>query len=117
MRRGKSSVSPEDFFGTARAIRDSPLENFLTTFVDRSPPGDLGWPGKSSNLCALRENSMHPRRQSAWLRASSYLTVAALLALAPFGKAQGLSSSDLSRFRFAGDAVLSPDGHRLAYTV
>src|SRR5580704_10900489 len=98
--------------------RKSPFEDFLTTFIDRSTPGDLGWPGKSSNLGALRENSMHPRRPSAWFRASSYLlSVAALLALAPFGKAQGLASSDLSRFRFVGDAVLSPDGHRMAYTV
>ena len=61
---------------------------------------------------------MHSRRQSAWLRASFYLlSLAALLALAPFGKAQGLTSSDLSRFRFVGDAALSPDGHRIAYTV
>jgi dipeptidyl aminopeptidase/acylaminoacyl peptidase len=60
---------------------------------------------------------MHPRRLSAWFGARSYLlSVAALLALAPFGKAQGLTSSDLSRFRFVGDAVLSPDGHRVAYT-
>jgi dipeptidyl aminopeptidase/acylaminoacyl peptidase len=61
---------------------------------------------------------MHPQRPSAWLRASSYLlSFLALLALAPFSKAQGLTSSDLSRFRFVGDAVLSPDGHRIAYTV
>ena len=61
---------------------------------------------------------MHPRRQSAWLRAGFYLlSLAALLALAPFSKAQALTSSDLSRFRFVGDAALSPDGHRIAYTV
>jgi Tol biopolymer transport system component len=32
-------------------------------------------------------------------------------------RAQGFASADLTRFRFVGDAVLSPDGHRLAYTV
>ena len=31
--------------------------------------------------------------------------------------AQGLASSDLSRFRAVGDAVLSPDGHHVAYPV
>jgi dipeptidyl aminopeptidase/acylaminoacyl peptidase len=61
---------------------------------------------------------MHPPRPSAGPRAGSYLlSLAALLALAPFSQAQGLTTSDLSRFRFVGDAVLSPDGHRLAYTV
>src|SRR6202044_1999894 len=61
---------------------------------------------------------MHPRTPSAWLRAPFLLSsVAALLALAPFSRAQGLASSDLSRFRFVGDAVLSPDSHRIAYTV
>src|ERR1700675_1378576 len=67
-----------------------PHEGVLTRLVDRSTPGDLGWPGKSSNRCALRENSMHPPRQSAWLRAGFYLlSSAALLVLAPFSKAQG----------------------------
>src|ERR1700680_2980792 len=61
---------------------------------------------------------MHPRTRSAWLRAGfCLLSLAVFLALAPFGGAQGLTSSDLSRFRFVGDAVLSPDGHRIAYTV
>ena len=32
-------------------------------------------------------------------------------------RAQGLASSDLSRFRFVGGVQLSPDGHRAAYTV
>ena len=39
-----------------------------------------------------------------------------LLSAAP-SRAQGLTSSDLSRFRFVGDAVFSPDSHRVAYTV
>src|SRR5690242_4637480 len=36
---------------------------------------------------------------------------------APLGRAQALTSSDLSRFRFVGDVHLSPDAHRAAYTV
>ncbi len=61
---------------------------------------------------------MHPQTQSAWLRAGfCLLNLVVLPALAPSSGAQGLTSSDLSRFRFVGDAVLSPDGHRIAYTV
>jgi len=37
--------------------------------------------------------------------------------MAPLGRAQGLASSDLSRFRFVGGVRMSPDGHRAAYTV
>ena len=40
-----------------------------------------------------------------------------LLALAPFASAQGLVSSDLSRYRSVGAVALSPDGHRLAYSI
>jgi dipeptidyl aminopeptidase/acylaminoacyl peptidase len=66
----------------------------------------------------FRENSMHSCKPSARFRASfCLLSSAALLALAPFCGAQGLVSSDLSRFRSVGDAVLSPDGHRIAYPV
>jgi len=61
---------------------------------------------------------MHPPRRSAWLPASSYLlSCLALLAPASSAQAQGLTSSDLSRFRSVGDAVLSPDSRRIAYTV
>ena len=61
---------------------------------------------------------MYPRIQSTWLRVGCcLLSLAALLVLAPASGAQGLASSDLSRFRFVGDAVLSPDGHRIAYPV
>ena len=61
---------------------------------------------------------MHPRAQSAWHRAGLWaLSVAVLVALAPISRAQGLTSSDLTRFRFVGDAVLSPDSHHIAYTV
>ena len=42
---------------------------------------------------------------------------AALLAIAPFSHAQGLTSSDLSRLRSVGSVALSPDGRRIAYTV
>jgi dipeptidyl aminopeptidase/acylaminoacyl peptidase len=43
--------------------------------------------------------------------------LATIFALAPLSKAQRFTSSDLTRFRFVGDAVLSPDSHRVAYTV
>jgi dipeptidyl aminopeptidase/acylaminoacyl peptidase len=45
--------------------------------------------------------------------------LAVLLAAAPRVAAQspGLTTSDLPRFHFVGDAVFSPDGHRIAYTV
>ena len=39
-----------------------PSENFLTTCVDRSTPGDLGWPDKSGNEYALGENPCIHRR-------------------------------------------------------
>jgi len=35
----------------------------------------------------------------------------------PLSSAQGLASTDLSRFRSVGNVALSPDGHRIAYTV
>jgi dipeptidyl aminopeptidase/acylaminoacyl peptidase len=61
---------------------------------------------------------MNSRLQPAWLRSGLWsLTLAALLAAAPFARAQGFVSSDLSRFRSAGGALLSPDSHRIAYTV
>src|ERR1700720_1737799 len=74
--------------------------------------------GQISPRVCLRENSMYRRTRSAGLRAGfCLLSFAASLALAPFGSAQGLASNDLSRFRLVGAAVLSPDGHRIAYTV
>jgi dipeptidyl aminopeptidase/acylaminoacyl peptidase len=61
---------------------------------------------------------MDSRTRSAWIRAGfCVMSIASVLALAPLGKAQGLTSSDLSRFHSVGGAVLSPDGHRVAYTV
>jgi dipeptidyl aminopeptidase/acylaminoacyl peptidase len=45
------------------------------------------------------------------------LGLAAIFALVPPSKAQGFTSSDLTRFRFVSDAVLSPDSHHIAYTV
>jgi dipeptidyl aminopeptidase/acylaminoacyl peptidase len=60
---------------------------------------------------------MHSRTQSVLLRVvAQLLCLAALFALAPFSGAQGFKSSDLSRFRFVGDAVLSPDSRHIAYT-
>ncbi|HYL63506.1 MAG TPA: S9 family peptidase [Candidatus Methylomirabilis sp.] len=57
---------------------------------------------------------MHTRKSSARF----YLcVVAAFCLLAPLSRAQGLTSADLTRFRFVGGAVLSPDNHYVAYTV
>src|ERR1700730_7229456 len=61
---------------------------------------------------------MDSRTRSAWFRAGFFvLSFAAVFALAPLGEAQGLTSGDLTRFRSVGGSVLSPDGHRVAYTV
>jgi dipeptidyl aminopeptidase/acylaminoacyl peptidase len=61
---------------------------------------------------------MISRLQPAVLRPGLWsLTLAALLAAAPVSRAQGFVSSDLSRFRSTGGALLSPDSHRIAYTV
>ncbi|MGC2815206.1 MAG: hypothetical protein WA207_07340, partial [Candidatus Acidiferrum sp.] len=61
---------------------------------------------------------MHSRTKSGGFRAGLCISsLAALLALAPFSRAQGFASSDLSRFRFVGQPVLSPDNHHIAYTV
>jgi len=46
-----------------------------------------------------------------------FVSLAAAIFLPRFVAAQGFVSSDLARFRFVGDALLSPDGHRIAYTV
>ena len=40
-----------------------------------------------------------------------------LLSIAPFALSQGLASSDISRLRSVGSVELSPDGHRIAYTI
>jgi dipeptidyl aminopeptidase/acylaminoacyl peptidase len=57
-------------------------------------------------------------KQSALYRVSLYFFSAlGLLTSAPFSGAQGLSSSDLSRLRSVGSVELSPDGHRIAYSV
>ncbi|MGC2831179.1 MAG: hypothetical protein WB994_16210, partial [Candidatus Acidiferrum sp.] len=61
---------------------------------------------------------MHPRTHSAWQSAGLCLmSLAGLLVFAPLSKAQGLTSGDLTRFRFVGGAELSPDNHHVAYTV
>src|SRR5713226_10250807 len=53
------------------------------------------------------------------LRSVAVCTSLAVFActLASGGSAQGLTSADLSRFRSVGSVALSPDGHRVAYTV
>ena len=43
--------------------------------------------------------------------------LAGLTLSAPWSQAQGLVSSDLYRFRAVGQVALSPDNHRIAYTV
>ena len=40
-----------------------------------------------------------------------------LVSIAPFALSQGLASSDISRLRSVGSVELSPDGHRIAYTI
>jgi dipeptidyl aminopeptidase/acylaminoacyl peptidase len=74
--------------------------------------------GQIQQRTRFREKSMHSFKKSARLRASiCLLSLAAFFALAPSTIAQGLASGDLSRFRAVGDAVLSPDGHHIAYPV
>src|SRR3989442_1320901 len=41
----------------------------------------------------------------------------AFLTIVPLSTAQGLVSSDLSRLRNVGSVAISPDAHRVAYTV
>src|SRR6266566_3533150 len=41
----------------------------------------------------------------------------AFLTIVPLSTAQGLVSSDLSRLRSVGSVAVSPDGHRVAYTI
>jgi dipeptidyl aminopeptidase/acylaminoacyl peptidase len=66
----------------------------------------------------FRENFMHSSKESAEPRSGfCLLSLAALLVLTPSSRAQGLASSDLSRVRAVGDAILSPDGHRISYPV
>ena len=61
---------------------------------------------------------MHQRFLSIVLRAVALgACVLAFLAVAPFGGAQGLTSSDLSKLRSVGGVELSPDGRHLAYSV
>src|SRR5258708_16617789 len=61
---------------------------------------------------------MRLRLQSTLLRVGFSLFCAlGLLIMTPFGGAQGLSSTGLSRLRSVGRVELSPDGRRIAYTV
>jgi dipeptidyl aminopeptidase/acylaminoacyl peptidase len=61
---------------------------------------------------------MHPRPRFVFLRAGFCLAlVLCLLAIVPRSGAQGLTSNDLSRLRAIGSVELSPDGHRIAYTM
>src|SRR5260370_34310011 len=61
---------------------------------------------------------MRLRLQSTLLRVGfCFFCALGLLTSAPFGGAQGLNSSDLSRLRSVGSVELSPDGRRIAYTV
>ncbi len=52
-----------------------------------------------------------------WKAIRLMLDIVTLLTLAPPGRAQSLGSSDLSRLRSVASAELSPDGHRIAYSV
>jgi dipeptidyl aminopeptidase/acylaminoacyl peptidase len=52
------------------------------------------------------------------LRTVFYIAcVCVIFANVPSSAAQGFSSADLSRLRLVGNVELSPDGHRIAYTV
>jgi dipeptidyl aminopeptidase/acylaminoacyl peptidase len=55
----------------------------------------------------------------AFLVRTGFLSMVAMcvLAMIPVSRAQGLSSSDLSRMRSVGGVALSPDGKRIAYAV
>ena len=48
---------------------------------------------------------------------SCIVSTLALLAAVPSSSAQGFSSADLSQLRSVGGVELSPDGHRIAYTI
>jgi dipeptidyl aminopeptidase/acylaminoacyl peptidase len=48
---------------------------------------------------------------------SCIVSTLALLAAVPSSAAQGFSSADLSQLRSVGSVELSPDGHRIAYTI
>ena len=61
---------------------------------------------------------MHRRFQSVLTRASAIVGGSLLLlATAPFSRAQGFVSNDLSKLRSVGTVALSPDEHHVAYTV
>ena len=48
---------------------------------------------------------------------SCIVSTLAMLAAVPSSSAQGFSSADLSQLRSVGSVELSPDGHRIAYTI
>ena len=61
---------------------------------------------------------MHSKTRSVLIRIAFFFVCLVAIFLLPCSvRAQGFASSDLLRFRFVGEAVLSPDGHRIAYTV
>src|ERR1700751_449043 len=61
---------------------------------------------------------MHLRPRLSSLSASLFVLCAlSFLTVAPGGRGQVLSSTDLSKFRSIGGLALSPDGHRIAYTI
>jgi dipeptidyl aminopeptidase/acylaminoacyl peptidase len=52
-----------------------------------------------------------------WLFPRIFVCVCALSVFTSSGWPQGLASADLSRLRSVGGVAISPDGHRIAYTV
>jgi len=61
---------------------------------------------------------MRLQKQSTLVRVClCFFCALGLLASAPFSGAQGLGSNDLSRLRSVGSVEISPDGHRIAYSV
>src|SRR5258708_33909353 len=72
-------------------------------------------------MSAPTRNRLHSKGETMH-RAILNIALCALLAVAACAfasgsSAQGLSSADLTRFRSIGSVAVSPDGHRVAYTV
>ena len=57
---------------------------------------------------------MHTKRSFVWF---CVCVLAAVSLVAPRARAQGLTSADLTHFRFVGEPVFSPDARHIAYTV
>src|SRR5260221_186933 len=89
-----------------------PAKNFLPSLTASPTRPSMSGPTR---------NRLHSKGET-MDRAILNIALCALLAVAACAfasgsSAQGLSSADLTRFRSIGSVALSPDGHRVAYTV